>query len=126
VDFSMLSDPILLPLSGNALAMDPTFLTGMSGAIAEDQDLFTLRGGREPSASIASLSPTPSFSSVSTSKSQMPQHSPLSQQLALQQVDYSLDQPSHGLFDDICVPNRGGSIDIQRVEDGTYSLLLKC
>ncbi|KAF9911315.1 hypothetical protein EC991_004213 [Linnemannia zychae] len=122
VELSMLSDPTLLPLSGDSLAMDTAFLMSLNGATAESQDLFALHGGREPSVSVASPSPTPSFSSVSTSRSHMRQHSPLNQQLAYQHIDYGLGQRSHGLFDDACVPHRANSIEIQRVEDEFLAL----
>ncbi|KAF9126440.1 hypothetical protein BGW39_006612 [Mortierella sp. 14UC] len=122
VELSMLSDPNLLPLSGDALAMDTAFLMSLNGATAEGQDLFALHGGREPSVSAASPSPTPSFSSVSTSRSHMRQHSPLSQQLAYQHNDYGLGQPSRGLFDDASAPHRASSVDIQRVEDEFLTL----
>jgi hypothetical protein len=122
VDMGMLSDPNLLAMSGDALAMDTAFLMSLNGATAEGQDLFALHRGREPSVSVASPSPTPSYSSVSTPRSHLRQHSPLSQQLANHPVDYGLSY-SHALYDDACVPHRANSIDIQRVEDGTYSLL---
>ncbi|KAF9544718.1 hypothetical protein EC957_011724 [Mortierella hygrophila] len=121
VDMGMLSDSNLLAMSGDALAMDTAFLMGLNGATADGQDLFALHGGREPSVSVASPSPTPSYSSVSTSRSQLRQYSPLSQQLAYQPVDYGLSH-SHALYDDACVPHRANSIDIQRVEDEFLTL----
>ncbi|KAF9152861.1 hypothetical protein BG015_004563 [Linnemannia schmuckeri] len=121
VDMGMLSEPNLLPMSGDALAMDTAFLMSLNGAAAEGQDLFALHGGREPSVSGASPSPTPSYSSASTSKSHLRQHSPLNQQLAYNPVDYGAGQ-SHGLYDDACVPHGASSIDIQRVEDEFLTL----
>ncbi|KAG0364043.1 hypothetical protein BGX24_004795, partial [Mortierella sp. AD032] len=122
VELHMLSDSNILPMSGDALAMDTAFLMSLNGATAEGQDLFALHGGRDNSVSVSSPSPTPSFSSVSTSRSHLRQHSPLSQQLAYQNIDYGMRQASHGLFDDACVPHGASSIDLQRVEDEFLTL----
>ncbi|KAG0216731.1 hypothetical protein BGX33_012237 [Mortierella sp. NVP41] len=121
MELGIMSDPRLTSMNGEGLAMDTAFLMSLNGTTAEGQDLFALQRGREPSVSVASPSPTPSYSSVSTSRSQMRQHSPLSQQLAHPPVEYGLG-PSNGLYDDACVPHRANSADIQRVEDEFLAL----
>ncbi|KAI9238736.1 MAG: hypothetical protein BYD32DRAFT_435501 [Podila humilis] len=74
----------------------------------------------ESAMSTVSLSPTPSYTSVTSSR--MRQQSPLSQQLVFNSAEYEIGNTDAVLYDDACVPRRPSSTDIKQAEDDFLAL----